>query len=143
LDGDSKEYGYVVDYKDLFKRLEGAVQDYTSGALDGFDAEDVKGLLEDRVGKAREDPEDGRDAVKALCEPVHPARDSVAYLGYFCAKESGNAAQLKENEPKRLKLYKFTASLLRAYAAIASEMAEAGYSDKDIATIKAEVDHYA
>lgn len=143
LDGDSKEYGYVVDYKDLFKRLEGAVQDYTSGALDGFDAEDVKGLLEDRVDKARDDLEDAREALKALCEPVGPARDSVAYLGYFCAKESGNAAQLKENEPKRLKLYKFTASLLRAYAAIASEMAEAGYSEKEIATIKAEVDHYA
>jgi type I restriction enzyme R subunit len=143
LDGDAKEYGYVVDYKDLFKRLEGAVQDYTSGALDGFDAEDVKGLLEDRVGKAREDLEDAREAVKALCEPVDPARDSVAYLRYFCAKESGNAAQLKENEPKRLKLYKFTASLLRAYAAIASELAQAGYSEKDIAAIKAEVDHYA
>ncbi|WP_413878706.1 UvrB domain 3-containing protein [Candidatus Aalborgicola defluviihabitans] len=143
LDGDDKEYGYIVDYKDLFKSLEGAVQDYTSGALDGFDAEDVKGLLEDRVGKARENLEDAREAVKALCEPVDPARDSVAYLRYFCAKESGNAAQLKENEPKRLKLYKLTASLLRAYAAIASEMAEAGYSEKDIATIKAEVDHYA
>ena len=143
LDGDSKEYGYVVDYKDLFKRLEGAVQDYTSGALDGFDAEDVKGLLEDRVGKARENLEDAREAVKALCEPVDPARDSLAYLSYFCAKESGNAAQLKENEPKRLKLYKFTASLLRAYAAIASELAEAGYNDKDIVAIKAEVDHCA
>ena len=146
LDGDDKEYGYVVDYKELFEGphgLEGAVQDYTSGALDGFDAEDVKGLLEDRVGKAREDLEDAREAVKALCEPVDPARDSVAYLSYFCARESGNAAQLKENEPKRLKLYKFTASLLRAYAAIASEMAAAGYSEKDIATIKAEVDHYA
>ena len=86
------------------------MQDYTSGALDGFDAEDVKGLLEDRVGKARENLEDAREAVKALCEPVDPARDSVAYLRYFCAKESGNAAQLKEYEPKRLKLYKLTAS---------------------------------
>ena len=67
----------------------------------------------------------------------------MAYLGYFCTEESGNAAQLKENEPKRLKLYKLTASLLRAYSAIASELAEAGYSEKDIAAIKAEVDHYA
>ncbi len=30
LDGDDKEYGYIIDYKDLFKSLEGAVQDYTS-----------------------------------------------------------------------------------------------------------------
>jgi type I restriction enzyme R subunit len=27
LDGDDKEYGYIIDYKDLFKSLEGAVQD--------------------------------------------------------------------------------------------------------------------
>ena len=31
LDGEDKEYGYIIDYKDLFKSLEGAVQDYTSG----------------------------------------------------------------------------------------------------------------
>ena len=37
LDGDDKEYGYIIDYKDLFKSLEGAVTDYTSGALDGYD----------------------------------------------------------------------------------------------------------
>ena len=53
LDGDDKEFGYIVDYKDLFKSLEGAVHDYTSGALDGYDREDVAGLLEDRIGKAR------------------------------------------------------------------------------------------
>ena len=70
LDGDDKAYGYIVDYKDLFKRLESAVQDYTSGALDGYDPEDVAGLLKDRLTKAREDLEEAREAVKALCEPV-------------------------------------------------------------------------
>ena len=48
LDGEDKEYGYIIDYKDLFKSLEGAVKDYTSGALDGYDKEDVAGLLKDR-----------------------------------------------------------------------------------------------
>ena len=141
LDGDDKEYGYIIDYKDLFKSLEGAVGDYTSGALDGFDADDVKGLLTNRLDKARDDLEDAREAVKALCEPVAAPRDSAAYRHYFCAAESGNAAQLKENEPKRLKLYKFVASLVRAYAAIAGELAEAGYTPEQIAKIKAEVDH--
>jgi type I restriction enzyme R subunit len=75
----------------------------------------VKGLLEDRLGKAREDLEDAREAVKALCEPVEAPRDTAAYGHYFCAKESGNAEQLKDNEPKRLKLYKFVATLIRAY----------------------------
>jgi type I restriction enzyme R subunit len=142
LDGDDKEYGYIVDYKDLFKSLEGAVADYTSGALDGYDKEDVAGLLEDRLEKTREDLEAAREAIKALCEPVVSPRDESAYFHYFCAKESGNAEQLKENEPKRLKLYKYTASLLRAYANLASELAEAGYSPAEIEAIKAEVDHY-
>jgi type I restriction enzyme R subunit len=141
LDGDDKEYGYIIDYKDLFKSLEGAVGDYTSGALDGFDAEDVKGLLTDRLDKARDDLEDAREAVKALCEPVLAPRASPDFLHYFCAVESGNAAQLKDNEPKRLKLYKFVASLVRAYAAIAGELAEAGYTPEQIVKIKAEVDH--
>ena len=51
LDGDDKEYGYIIDYKDLFKSLEGAVSDYTSGALDGYDKEDVAGLLTNRLEK--------------------------------------------------------------------------------------------
>ena len=143
LDGDDKEYGYIIDYKDLFKSLEGAVEDYTSGALDGYDKEDVAGLLEDRLQKAREDLDETREAVKALCEPVAAPKDSPAYLHYFCASDSGNAAQLKDNEPKRLKLYKFAAALIRAYASIASELAEAGYTPEEITRIKAEVDHYS
>ena len=143
LDGDDKDYGYIIDYKDLFKSLEGAVEDYTSGALDGFDKEDVAGLLENRLEKAREDLEEALEAVRALCEPVEAPRDSAAYLHYFCAKDSGNAAQLKDNEPKRLKLYKFVASLIRAFASIAGEMEEAGYKANEIEQIKAEVDHYA
>ena len=140
LDGDSKDYGYIVDYKDLFKSLEGAVSDYTSGALDGFDKEDVKGLLENRLAKAAEDLEDAREAMRALLEPVEPPCDTAAHLRYFCAEESGNAAQLKDNEPRRLKLYKLSAALIRTFANLASELAQAGYDDRAIATIKAEVD---
>jgi len=142
LDGEDKDYGYIVDYKDLFQSIEGAVQDYTSGALDGFDKEDVAGLLKDRLQEGREDLEEAREAVKALCEPVEPPRDSAAYLHYFCATESGNAEQLKANEPKRLALYKTTARLLRAFANLANEMEAAGYSPQQIQVIQDEVTHF-
>jgi type I restriction enzyme R subunit len=142
LDGDDKEYGYIVDYKDLFQSLEGAVHDYTSGALDGYDKEDVAGLLEDRLGKAKERLADALEQVRALCEPVEVPKDQAAYLRYFSSKESGNAEQLKANEPQRLSLYKFTASLVRAYANLASEMAEAGYTEAQAAAIKTEVTFY-
>ena len=142
LDGEDKEYGYIIDYKDLFKSLEGAVRDYTSGALDGYEKEDVAGLLEDRLDKGRERLEETRETVKALCEPVEPPKDTTAYLRYFCSNDSGSAEQLKENEPKRLALYKSVAALVRAFANLASELEQAGYSSSDVSTLKAEVDHF-
>lgn len=142
LDGDDKDYGYIVDYKDLFKSLEGAVKDYTSGALDAYDKEDVEGLLKDRLEKAREDLDEAREAVKALCEPVRAPRGQLEYFHYFCSAKSGDAVQLKENEPKRLKLYTMVARLLRTYAALANELPQAGYTTKQIAEIQAEVDHF-
>jgi len=142
LHGDDKEYGYIIDYKDLFKSLETAVHDYTSGALDGYDREDVAGLLKDRLEKARERLEEAREAVKALCDPVEPPKDTAAYLRYFCAKDSGNAEQLKENEPNRLALYKHVAAFVRAFANLANELEEAGYTGAEVNTLKTEVDHY-
>ena len=142
LDGEDKQYGYIVDYKDLFKQLENSIGDYTSGALDGFDKADVAGLLEDRLSNARDDLEDARETIKALCELVDRPRDTPAYLRYFCGTESGNAAQLKANEPRRLNLYKMTSALIRCFANVANELEEAGYSAKQIAEIKDEVDHY-
>jgi type I restriction enzyme R subunit len=118
------------------------VQDYTSGALDGYEKEDVAGLLEDRLGKAREHLEERLEVVRALCEPVETPKDQQAYFRYFSSKDHGDAEQLKANEPQRLSLYKQTAALVRAYADIASEMAEAGYSDAEAEAIKKEVTFY-
>lgn len=142
LDGDDKEYGYIIDYKDLFKSLQTSIKDYTSGALDGYVKEDVAGLLTDRLEKARERLEYAREAVKALCEEVEPPKDSAAYLTYFCAKDTADKNALKENEPKRLTLYKLASELLRAYADIANEMTLAGYTTEEIGTIKFEVDYF-
>lgn len=142
LDGEDKEYGHIIDYKDLFRLLEQSITDYTGEAFAGYDREDVEGLLKDRLQLARERLEETREAVKALCEPVEPPRDTPSYLRYFCAAESGNATQLKENEPKRVALYKLAAAYLRAYANLANEMRDAGYSNVDVEVIKSEVDHY-
>ena len=142
LDGEDKEYGYIIDYKDLFRSLEQSIEDYTGEAFDGYDETDVKGILKDRLEQGRERLEEEREAVKALCEPVEPPCDTAAYLRFFCAADSGNAQQLKDNEPKRVALYKRAAAFLRAYANLANEMREAGYSDTEARAIKAEVDHY-
>jgi type I restriction enzyme R subunit len=142
LDGEDKEYGCIVDYKDLFRSLERSIHDYTGEAFGGYDKADVEGLLKDRLEQGRDRLEEAREAVKALCEAVELPRDTAAHLRFFCATESGNAEQLKDNEPKRVALYKLAAAFLRAYANLANEMREAGYSEADARAIKAEVDHY-
>ena len=140
LDGEDKEYGYIIDYKDLFRSLERSIRDYTGEAFEGYDDDDVRGLLKDRLKQGRERLEETREGVKALCEPVAPPRDTTDYLRFFCAADDDG--QLTDKEPRRIALYKMTASFLRAYANIANEMREAGYSDDEVREIKAEVGHY-
>ncbi len=142
LDTEDKEYGYIVDYKDLFRSLESAVQDYTGEAFEGYDRADVVGLLKDRLTEAKATLEDRLEAARALCELVASPKGTQEYLRYFCTDGSGSADQLKDNEPKRLSLYSHVAALIRAYADLANEMSEAGYSDDEAAKIKAEVEYY-
>lgn len=49
---------------------------------------------------------------------------------------------MKDNEPKRVALYKLAASLVRAYSNLANEMEEAGYSEAETREIKGEVTHF-
>jgi type I restriction enzyme R subunit len=141
LDSDDKEYGYIIDYKDLFNSLERSIREYTGEAFDGYDVADVAGLLKDRLEKGRERLEEAQEAIKALCEPVELPRDTAAYLRFFCGPSDDPAAR-KEREARRVALYKLTAALIRAYANLANEMAEAGYSDEEAQAIAAEVAHY-
>lgn len=143
LDGDDKDYGYIVDYRDLFNSLKKSISDYTSGALDGYEREDIEGLLTDRIDKGRENLDEAIERIEALCEPVEPPKGTLQYQRYFCAAEQGNAEQLKANEPKRVELYKSVAQLVRKYGALANDMDEAGYTKAEAAAIKEKVKHYA
>ncbi len=142
LDGDDKTYGYVIDYRDLFKSLDKAITDYTSEALEGYAKEDIEGLLEDRIQQEREDLDDALEKVRALCEPVAPPKGILEYQHYFVATVPGDADQIKDNEPKRVELYKSTAALVRAYGALANDMQRAGYRAAEARAIKEEVTHY-
>ena len=142
LDGDDKDYGYIVDYQDLFNSIEDAVGDYNSGALDGYEKQDIEGLLSDRLEKARDNLDEALERIRALVEPVAPPKNTLQYQQYFCAAEQGNADQLKANEPKRVELYKAVAAVTRAYANLANDMTDAGYSVAEAAAIKTEIAHY-
>lgn len=143
LHGDDKDYGFIVDYKDLFAtgKVEQAINDYTSEAFDNFEKADVEGLLSDRLEKGKEKLDEALEAVKVLCEPVASPRDQLAYQHFFCGN-SENPDDLKAHEQIRRALYTFVASLIRAYANIANEMEQAGYTKAEIEQIKKDVAFY-
>jgi len=142
LDSEDKQYGYIVDYKDLFKKVENAVAVYTSELdYDEFKKEDCDILLKDRMKISRERLDNAIEAVALLCEPVPPPKSKLDYQRYFC----GNTEipeELKNTELRRSSLYKAIVALIRAYANIAAEMEEAGYSAAEQAEIKAQVEFY-
>ena len=139
LDGEDKDYGYIIDYRDLFNSLSAAVKDYTSEAFDGFDQDDVKGLLKDRLTKAKEDLDSALERVKSICEPVKPPKDTQTFIEYFCGNTE-KPEELKATEQKREALYKSTSKLLRAYTNIANEMEQAGYTQSQTDAIKIDVE---
>lgn len=141
LDWESKEYWYIIDYKDLFWRVEKAIWDYTSWAFDAFEKEDVAWLLTDRLEKAKEDLDEALETVKALCEWVWPNRTTTDFMHYFIWKNA-STEELKASEQKRHNLYKHVVTLIRSYANIANEMKDAWYSDYEIEKIKKDVKFY-
>jgi type I restriction enzyme R subunit len=141
VDDDGKDYGYIVDYKDLFHSLKKSITDYTSGAFDEYDLDDVKGLLSDRYEVSKERLENALETVIALCEPVHP-QDEPSFIRYFCGNTE-IASDIKDTEERRVALYKAVVSLIRAYANIANEMHKIGYTDAEAEKIKAQVQFYS
>lgn len=142
LDGDDKDYGYIVDYMDLFKSLEQAFNDYTTEAFSGYEKTDIDGLLKNRLQKGKERLDEALEAIKALVEPVEPPKGTIEHIHYFCGTNTENPEELKDTEPRRVALYKLTIALIRAYANIADEMKEAGYNEKEVEAIKTEIKHF-
>ncbi len=141
LDGDDKDFGFIVDYKALLKKVENAIAVYTSELDRSAGGADPEVLLQDRLKKGRERLDNAIEALALLCEEVEPPKGELEHIHYFC----GNTeipTDLQDREPLRSALYKQTVALVRAYANIADELEAAGYSGADVARIKQLLDQY-
>jgi type I restriction enzyme, R subunit len=141
LDGDDKDFGFIVDYKDLFKKVENAMAVYTSELDHSAGGVEPEVLLQDRLTIGRERLESALEALHLLCEPVEPPRGELEHIHYFC----GNTEipdDLQARQPQRAALYKGTVGLVRAYANISDELDPAGFDSASIARVKERVTHY-
>ena len=141
LDGDDKDFGYIVDYKDLFKKVEKAIAVYTSELDHSAGGADPEVLMQNRLEIGRKRLDDAVEALALLCEPVAPPRGELEHIRYFCGNTE-IASDLAAHEPQRVMLYKGVVALLRAWANVADELAAAGYAEADGARLRGLLDHY-
>lgn len=142
LADESKNFGYIVDYKQLFGDLADAINTYTAGAFEDYDAEDVAGLIKDRTEEAKKYFLETLDALDELCEGVAMPRAELDYIHYFCGE---NGVDLDNDEAfarSREKLYTLVSRLVRAFAEFKPRMDDADVSAADQAKFDEHVNMY-
>jgi type I restriction enzyme, R subunit len=135
LDTDDKDFGYIVDYKDLFRKVENAIAVYSSELDHSAGGVEPEILLESRVQKGRERLDAALEALALLVEKVAPPKGELEYIHYFCGNTE-IADDLRACEPQRVAFYTGVVGLLRAYASIADELEGAGYDAAQQASIR-------
>lgn len=144
LDGADKDYGYIVDFKELFGKVQEAIAVYSSDELDtdagngGENNVHLKNWLEE----GRKKVDEAREALHYLCDPVPLPREVEQYLRYFCG-DAAKPEALNETEALRISYYKAVAVLVRAFADIAQDLEEAGYTDVEAAALRKDVEFHS
>ncbi|BCT67019.1 type I restriction endonuclease subunit R [Nitrosospira sp. NRS527] len=144
LDGNDKDYGHIVDYKELFGDVQQAIAVYSSDELDidKGNGGDNNVYLKNWLDEGRKQLDEAREALHYLCEPVPQPRELEQFIHYFCG-HAGNPEALVKTEALRIAFYKAVTTYLRAFAAIAQDLTGAGYSDAETETLRRETEFYA
>lgn len=142
LDGEEKDFGYIVDYKQLFGDLANVLKKYTSGAFEGYAAEDIEGLIKDRLGEAKKYLDATLEEIEDLCGGIPAPRAEINYIHYFCGKDGVGGIDDESCSRSREKLYKLVNQLVRAYSEIKGDRDAAGYNTAEQAEIDKKVIFY-
>lgn len=138
-DGEDKDYGYIVDYMDLFRNVQLAVADYTTEAFDGYDKEDVEGLIKNRYDEAKSELEGTLTSLDALIENVPMPQADTDFIEYFC----GDDSESDEKTARRDTLYVLTAALSRSFANCCDRLvSDYNYTEDDVNHLRGEISGY-
>ncbi len=135
LDGEDKDFGCIIDYSDLFDSLQEAHSDYTNGAFENYEREDIQGLISDKAQKIKKKLEEARDQLRLLCESVKEPKDETDYIAYFCGSD------LEKNAQKRRLFYQLVGVFLRMFVEL-NHLEKPIYSQEEMQKIKQEVQFY-
>lgn len=147
VDDELKEFGYIIDYRDLFDEIKNAVQDYTNGAFAKFDKTDVQGLLKNRLEQGKKDLDSALETLEGICLNVKHPKSVDNFFDYFVYDQRTThpddiEAVSIENANKREIFYNAVIKLVNRYLAIATQMSEAGYTITEANEINEKVKDY-
>lgn len=142
LDTDDKDFGYIIDYMELFGNVTDAISVYTSD-LDSeeFTKEEVEINLKDRIKTAVNRLMTAYETVEAIIENVALPKSDLNYIRYFCGNTE-NPEDLKSNEFKRMALYKAIVEYVRAYTAIKADFVQTDFSNSEVKRFNQKLDDY-
>ncbi|WP_165442425.1 type I restriction endonuclease subunit R [Helicobacter pylori] len=135
LDGEDKDFGCIIDYSDLFDSLQEAHSDYTNGAFENYEREDIQGLISNKAQKIKKKLEETRDQLRSLCESVKEPKDETDYIAYFCGSDS------EKNAQKRRLFYQLVGAFLRMFVEL-NNIEKPIYSKEEMQKIKQEAQFY-
>jgi type I restriction enzyme R subunit len=76
LDGDDKDYGYIIDYMELFEHVQNSIAVYNSDELDvDTDGSDGNVVVKDWLLEGKAQLDAAREGLHYLCEPVSQPRE--------------------------------------------------------------------
>lgn len=129
--GESKDFGYIIDYKQLFSPLQAAMETYAGDAFAGYDDGDVEGVLDDFAQKSKERFIELLDALDAFCERVPMPQGEIEFTKYFCGEGEYGGQKMDEYAQLRGRLYSLVGALVRAFADFSECVEDFGYSDDE------------
>ncbi|KMZ49669.1 restriction endonuclease subunit R [Helicobacter pylori] len=135
LDSEDKDFGSIIDYSDLFDSLQEAYSDYTNGAFENYEREDIQGLISDKAQKIKKKLEEARGQLGSLCESVKEPKDERDYIAYFCGSD------LEKNAQKRRLFYQLVGAFLRMFVEL-NNLEKPVYSKEEMHKIKQEAEFY-
>lgn len=123
-DDETKEYGYIVDYRNLFGKIEGAMKDYSSDAFSGYDPKDVDGLLKDYAGDSLQKIKDIQQELHLLFPNVKTSSIEDLMEVFQTNFSAIGSKEEHDKEQKRLMLYKRSAAYFAAVHNMGSDLDE-------------------
>ena len=134
---EGKTHGVIIDYMDLFRSLQSAVNDYTSGAFEGYDRADIEGLITSRYDKAKCEMEESISALRVIFADIEPQRTDSDFTAYFCGTDPEMTAT------RRQRFYGLVSTATRSFGECCGRLvSHYGYSPQGVRELRGEIKRY-